>query len=70
MALAHLVDTRADASQWFERAPVGEALVYTNDEIGPFVLLYDGRLLVLGGNVRNGLYDYRTDTWALADDAP
>jgi hypothetical protein len=68
----------ADASQWTEVAstatiPGGVAIeefVYSNDEIGPFVVLYDGRLLVLGGNTHNGLYDYRNDTWALADDTP
>jgi hypothetical protein len=42
----------------------------TNAEIGPFVLLHDGRALILGGNNRNGLYDYRTNTWSLTDNTP
>lgn len=50
---------------------IGEFLLAPdNAEIGPFVLLHDGRALILGGNNRNGLYDYRTNTWSLTDNTP
>jgi len=39
-------------------------------EIGPFVMLYDGTLLVLGGSAHNGLYSYINDSWVLTDDTP
>jgi len=42
----------------------------SSGEIGPFVLLYSGLVLVLGENSRNGLYDYVHDSWSLADDTP
>ncbi|HWA97887.1 MAG TPA: hypothetical protein VG713_05320, partial [Pirellulales bacterium] len=47
-----------------------EFLPTSEDEIGAFLLLYDGTLLVLGGNSKNGLYSYLTDSWALTDATP
>jgi hypothetical protein len=47
----------------------------TTDEMGPMVLLHDGRALVLGANSHNGLYTVpavATDpgTWTMAADTP
>jgi hypothetical protein len=45
-------------------------LAPTNAEIGPFLLLWDGRALILGGNNLNGIYNYLTNTWSLTDNTP
>jgi hypothetical protein len=47
----------------------------SGDEIGPFELLYDGRVLILGGNTHNGLYTPPSTltgagSWTLAMDTP
>jgi hypothetical protein len=50
---------------------VGEFLLSPfNAEIGPFLLMWDGRALILGGNNKNGLYNYQNNTWALVDPTP
>ena len=42
----------------------------TDGEIGPFLLLYSGQALILGVNSLNGLYNYQTNAWSLADNTP
>ena len=68
-----------DTDTWVDTAPTPGAVDYefvarTTDnskpESGPFVLLMDGRALVLGSNSHNGIYNPLDDTWVLAADTP
>ena len=56
-------------NQWTAASGLNSGYFFTTqtvgDEIGPFLLLYDGRALILGANSMNGLYDYRTGLWSL-----
>jgi hypothetical protein len=41
-----------------------------SDEMGPMVLLPDGRAMVLGASLKSGLYNPATDGWTMAQDTP
>jgi hypothetical protein len=64
-----------DLDAWQPAAAAPGSGFTSGDEIGAFVLLHDGRALVLGSNTHNGLYTFPsawtgTGSWTLAADTP
>jgi hypothetical protein len=61
--------------QWFDASPPAGSLPILNDvnlglELGPAVLLPNGRVFQIGGNSHTALYNPSSQTWSLGHDLP
>lgn len=56
--------------KWTSAGKVPQVLVGDGSELGPQVLMYDGKVICFGGSVHNCIYDSKTGVWSSAPDYP